>query len=248
MTEEITCPTPGKSRFATGEAAESSARRNALAVGKPLRPYECVCGWHHLTSKPPQAHEPKPDVTAQVAQLGDRAFRDLVNADLAGKADPDQAGALRTAEVVDRWEATLKQVEIALMAELTARRSERGPDVDAWRSRVQLRRGWIAARRREARVLQRAMTAARQGAEQRAAVERSVARDAERSRAAEELRRANPAGVAGEAAVKRLIAAHQAEFMELLVEEYAAAGVEFPARLARRLESHRAEGVLGVAS
>ncbi len=43
------CPTPAKSRYATHPAAERAGRQAALTVGRHLRPYECRCGWWHLT-------------------------------------------------------------------------------------------------------------------------------------------------------------------------------------------------------
>lgn len=236
------CPTPTKSRFATREAADSSASRNALAVGKPLRPYRCVpaCGWWHLTSKQQSPAAPDPGTVAAVAALTDREFRDLVSADIAGKATPVEAGALRRPEVAARWAAALKQVEVSLMAQLVERRSEVGPDVDVWRARVHRKRGWVASRREEARELLRVAALAGQEAAHRAAVERKAAAKRAAAAAGEEARRANPEGAAGEAAIKRLIEAHRREFTELLAEEYAAAGLVLPARVARHLEAHRA--------
>lgn len=43
------CPTPAKSRYATQTAAAQAGRRSVIAVGRHLRPYECRCGWWHLT-------------------------------------------------------------------------------------------------------------------------------------------------------------------------------------------------------
>jgi hypothetical protein len=39
------CPTPDKARFATEEAAPKQTQKTTI----PLRAYECVCGWWHLT-------------------------------------------------------------------------------------------------------------------------------------------------------------------------------------------------------
>lgn len=43
------CPTPTKSRHATQTAADRAGRHAALTLGRHLRPYECPCGWWHLT-------------------------------------------------------------------------------------------------------------------------------------------------------------------------------------------------------
>lgn len=44
-----TCPTPTKTRHATQAAADRAGRHAVLTVGQHLRPYECRCGWWHLT-------------------------------------------------------------------------------------------------------------------------------------------------------------------------------------------------------
>lgn len=244
----VTCPTPSKSKFATREAAENAAHRAQIAMGKRLRPYECVpeCGWHHLTSKATDAASlpaPRSDAVAALLALPDAEFRALVYAEIAGRAGLTEAAALRSGALAERWETELKQLEISLMSQLQQRRGEPGPEADAWRSRVTRKRGWVSARRAEARALLRDAVAARQEAQQRAAVERRQAAEEERRKAVEEERRANPGAVAGEAAIHRLIESHQAEFNELLAEEYARLGVELPPRIARRLEQQRAADV-----
>lgn len=45
------CPHPEKSRFATVEAAERVAARVVVRLGAWLRPYECPCGFVHLTKQ-----------------------------------------------------------------------------------------------------------------------------------------------------------------------------------------------------
>lgn len=44
------CPTPGKHRYATPEAAARVSQQTQPAFGKRLNPYQCRCGWVHLTS------------------------------------------------------------------------------------------------------------------------------------------------------------------------------------------------------
>ncbi|MEU3282943.1 hypothetical protein [Streptomyces antibioticus] len=43
------CPTPAKARYATHAAADHAGRHAVITVGRHLRPYECRCGWWHLT-------------------------------------------------------------------------------------------------------------------------------------------------------------------------------------------------------
>lgn len=45
MTTE--CPTPGKHRYATREAAAKAADRTQVPYGRHLSSYECRCGWFH---------------------------------------------------------------------------------------------------------------------------------------------------------------------------------------------------------
>lgn len=53
------CPTPGKQRFATREAALKTAARTQVPFGRWLNPYPCKgCGWTHLTSlAPPERYQ-----------------------------------------------------------------------------------------------------------------------------------------------------------------------------------------------
>lgn len=51
MTAE--CPTPDKWRFATREMATLVARRTVVPFGQLLNPYDCRCGWIHLTHLAP---------------------------------------------------------------------------------------------------------------------------------------------------------------------------------------------------
>lgn len=46
------CPTPGKTAYATRQAADQAAARSPLKVGIQLASYACPCGWHHLTKGP----------------------------------------------------------------------------------------------------------------------------------------------------------------------------------------------------
>lgn len=45
------CPRPDKARFATLGAARQRALGRPAIVGLVLSPYECRCGWVHLTSR-----------------------------------------------------------------------------------------------------------------------------------------------------------------------------------------------------
>lgn len=47
------CPSPGKRRYATAEAAAQAAARTAPVYGRLLNSYLCRCGWTHLTKLAP---------------------------------------------------------------------------------------------------------------------------------------------------------------------------------------------------
>ena len=51
-----TCPTPGKTAYATRAAANQAAAASLLRCGYQLASYQCPCGWHHLTKGPGDAH------------------------------------------------------------------------------------------------------------------------------------------------------------------------------------------------
>lgn len=221
----VPCPTPGKTRFATPEAARTSAARFA----KNLRTYECTCGWHHLTSKPaPAAPIADAAVTQHVTALGDAEFEVLVAAEATDKATPQQAAALRSLANVDRWLEALRHINADLHLQLVAARGDNSEERREWRRRIQQVIRQVTTRKQEAK-------AARQQAYLAAGKERVRLE-------AEGLTVPQARAAAGDAAVQRLIDAHQGEFGRLLEEEYAKAGLRLPNRVVRHLAANAVAG------
>lgn len=246
----ITCPTPDKSRYATNQAADNAASRVQIPIGQHLRPYECPCGWWHLTSQPGPA-TPNDDTVQTVAGLDTPAFEDLVRRDLRGHATPHEAGALRHPAIAARWEAVLLLLRVDLEGQFARRKEDRSNEARDWRRRATIVRATLAIRRKEARGArhraghgQHSLPTAEQEANAQLNADRRAARDrhlddivgAVRTRAEEkELLR-----IAGEHAIKRLIDAHGAEFTSYLAEECQRIGVEPPKRVRKHLEQEAA--------
>lgn len=242
----ITCPTPAKSRYATNQAADSAASRVQIPIGQHLRPYECPCGWWHLTSQPGPA-TPNDATIQTVAELDTPAFEDLVRRDLRGHATPHEAGALRHPAIATRWEAALLLLRVDLEGQFARRKEDRSLEARDWRRRATIVRATLAIRRKEARGArhraghgQHSLPTAEQQAAARLNADRRAARNRHlddivgdtRTRAEEkELRR-----VAGEAAIKRLIDAHGTEFTQYLTEECERVGAELPNRVRKHLD------------
>jgi hypothetical protein len=63
------CPTPRKIRFKTRDRANRAARRLLREKGFALYPYQCPCGWWHLTSSRQKGlTDPEPDMSLQEAE------------------------------------------------------------------------------------------------------------------------------------------------------------------------------------
>lgn len=225
-----TCPTPTKSRYATSEAAGSAARRVALRVEAPLHPYECACTWWHLTKDTPEppidlASASRHDIELLNA-MPDIDFREIVVRDVDGQGDPSQRAALRHYRNQVRWKKQLGQLIGDVEAQLEARRTDTTLAGHDWAKRATNYRYALIVRLNECKRL-RAEDHARTTVNQE-----HRRRDAEAAAAAgatvKELRAA-----AGELAIQRLIQAHNPEFNDYLVEEYAALGISVPARIER---------------
>ena len=153
MSAPAGCPTPLKARFATEEAAHSSARRVVLGVGKLLVPYLCegTCGWWHLTSKP---RKPEPEVTladvAALHQLDDDAFRDLVGNDARGGASRLRSKALRDPSLAARWIRTLKVIQRDVNAQFRLHQGNHDDATRAWRVTAAAFQAALSERRAEA--------------------------------------------------------------------------------------------------
>ncbi|MFI2078657.1 hypothetical protein [Streptomyces triculaminicus] len=220
----MSCPRPDKSRYATRQAAESSAGRAHIALGHRLWPYECVCSWWHLTKNAAEETGPlDPETVALVAALGPDAFTDLVQRERRGQAHPQEAAALRHPKVVTRWEAELQAQQVAVEAQLACRAGDRSAEAREWRTRVTWVRARLAQRRTEARALLAEKN--RSEAEAAAKAKRVVPVPGR-----QEMRRE-----AGRIAVDRLIDAHGDEFARYLAEEYQRLGLELPDRMLKYL-------------
>lgn len=144
------CPTPSKRRFATVEAARVYAQARELGIGQLLTPYECPCGWTHLTSQPPVPEHAKPDpaVLTRLRYATHTEFVDVVEADAAGAADMPVRIALRAPRIRGRWITTLRAILTRLDRELAAR-----PDAATWRHRAEAFRHNVQTRLTEAEAL-----------------------------------------------------------------------------------------------
>ncbi|MFB7378095.1 hypothetical protein ACFC6U_01905 [Kitasatospora purpeofusca] len=209
------CPTPGKAHFATPTAA----RRTAANYVHHLEPYECDCGWYHLTSKAVVPASSLP-VTEQVAALGDVEFAALAIQDVRGKVTPVQAGALRDAANVARWTDALNHFRAMVEGQFQQRAADTSPEGDEWRRRTASFRTALLARLTESTALASGLRRAEAAeAETRQAAGESLAELRQRA----ELE-----------AVQRLVRAHGAEFNALVIEEYGRLGLAVPPRLRRR--------------
>jgi hypothetical protein len=189
-----------------------------------LNPYECVCGWWHLTSRPvvePERMVEDPQVTAAVMGLSVEEFAVLVSAEVRGEASREQAAALRSRVLAGRWADALKGLQEDLGAQFAARAGDYSEAATGWRRRAAVVRSLVSARQAEVRRLRQGWHAEAAAEKARLAAEGTTVRSA---RAA-----------AGERAARRLQAAHAAEFGRLLAEEFEAAGLVLPERVARHV-------------
>ncbi len=217
-----TCPTPTKSRFATRKAAESSARRVQLSIGTLLQPYLCeeACGWWHLTShaRPKQPdREPTSAEVEAVRAMGDEDFRELVANDARGGASQLRSRILRNPSLAHRWIATLKALNGDIAVQFAERVGRTDVHTRQWRIKATAFQAAVSQRRAEATLIA--------GALNRVTPSRNASQREQRA-------------AAGENAIQRLIDAHQREFTQLLVEEYARLDLELPNRIRRYQELH----------
>ncbi|MFD7661316.1 hypothetical protein [Streptomyces sp. NPDC059788] len=222
------CPKPTKSRYATRTAAETAARRVAVRSNLLLSPYECVCTWWHLTKSAPE--QPVDVSAAQIrdiehlASLPDIDFREVVAADSAGDGELGRRAALRHRRNQIRWKKHLGQLIANVDAQLHERRGDRTLAAHDWARRATAHRNALQLRLTECKRLRAAGHAEEMARSDAYRRDREVAAAAGAS--VKELR-----ALAGEAAIKRLIASHNAEFNEYLAEEYAHLGISLPARI-----------------
>jgi hypothetical protein len=144
------CPTPSKRRFATPEAAASYAHARVLGIGALLTPYECPCGWWHLTSaeQVPAHAEADPAIVSRLRYASHTEFVEAVEADAAGRADMPTRIALRAPRIRGRWITTLRAILARLDREITNRAAG-----EAWRQRATAFRHNVQQRLTEAEQL-----------------------------------------------------------------------------------------------
>lgn len=148
------------------------------------------------------------DVVDWLAAMPQDAFEKHVQQDVAGRLDQVAAEALRHKVNLYRWRDAL-QVLVKDMQDQLADPERKTPEFADWRRR---------ALRFQTCVLQRQAEAA------------ELVRRAQHKYATAESKAASLAARkdAGERAIKRLIAAHRAEFVGYIAEEYAADGIHMP--------------------
>jgi hypothetical protein len=202
----------------------------ALRIDAPLRPYECVCTWWHLTKSPAEVIPAPADadqlVLERLASIPDIDFREIVSADARGEGTPDERAALRHQRNLKRWQKQLGQLLSDAEQQLKERRSDKSLEGHDWRRRVTGYRDNLLLRATECRRLRAEVHVElmKRGDSRRRDAETAAALGA----TAKELR-----GHAGELAVDRLITAHREEFQRYLTEEYRAFGLEIPERFAK---------------
>ncbi|MEW2578397.1 hypothetical protein [Streptomyces syringium] len=237
------CPTPGKKRYATAEVAQAAAERSAISIGQQLHPYQCPCGWLHLSKQDRAPRDPSPETVALVAALGPEAFDDLVRRELRGRAHPEEAGALRRPEVATRWEAALCLIQIDLEGQFAARAGDRSEASMDWRRRASWVRTTVAGRRKEARACRRDYRPGRAPEEQATAAQANASAKVRRAEHVDGIVEASTSPAkdrelrrqAGEAAIDRLINAHGLEFSRYLAEECERVGATLPSRVRKYL-------------
>ncbi|MER7815614.1 hypothetical protein [Streptomyces sp. NPDC096153] len=135
----IACPTPSKTRYATIEAAETSAERIRAQEGPSLRAYECGCAWWHLSRSqfadlPDEA--PDPDEVQRIQRLPTIQLRQLVARDVSSKAPVPARLALRHPSNLARWMKILTQLVDDADQQLQDRREKPTPAYLDWRRRA----------------------------------------------------------------------------------------------------------------
>lgn len=134
------CPNPHKVRYATGEAASRRCTATELRIGVPVYPYECICGFWHLTKNPsahlPMWREPRPEDIERLQHLPADEFTDIVRADIRSQNPAEERIALRHPHLRTRWRWTLR----SLLSEVNQQLAGRTTDdfhSRTWRSRAE---------------------------------------------------------------------------------------------------------------
>jgi hypothetical protein len=211
------CPTPHKRRYATDTGAAAAAKNALIPVGHHLHPYECSCGWWHLTKKSPQRNHAVDHCDLTPAERDGDLLKDasasdfaaIVQRDIKAESTLAEALALRHADNLTRWTAALKDAWLDIEAQFAAAAGDRTTQTREWRARAQTYRQALATRRREAR--RRSHQAATQMGNR--------VRQMRLHAAAEPMNIQQLRQAAGDIAIRRLIEAHHGQFETFLTEE-----------------------------
>jgi hypothetical protein len=161
------CPHPEKRRYATREAAERRGNRAELRIDKLLYPYQCICGWWHLTknskSTVPTWATARPEDVARLTALPAAEFEVLVSDDIKTRLPVADRVALRHPDNLTRWRWALKALRADITRQLAARARDASPLGAEWRTRTQHYRDTLTIRIAECQTLRA------QAAHQRAA-------------------------------------------------------------------------------
>ncbi|MFF8840543.1 hypothetical protein [Streptomyces sp. NPDC015130] len=233
------CPTPDKHRYATREGAQSGARRSLIAVGT-LYPYACPCTWWHLTKHRPEEPLNPTDADPLRVQylqtVPDITFRTTVVEDATGKAPATDRLALRHPANLKRWHKILGQLIHDAEQQLADRADTTSLAAHDWRRRHLGYRTSLQTRRTECQQLRAEAHISATAQAEREAAHLDKARQTELCRAEREAARLNKASqkelrrLAGDAAIKRLMADHPDTWARYLTEECDRIGVDLPAR------------------
>lgn len=154
------------------------------------------------------------DVAAWMAALDAEAFNGQVNSELRGVLDQVAQQALRQEVNLKRWETCLKAITMSLQTQL-ADPAGKGPDRARWRQSTRVFLEKVLERRGEVRHLIK--------------VQWPTAPDVKASDGYQAARKR---------ATRRLISAHEIEYVALLADELAAAGMEVPPDVSEKLAAH----------
>ncbi len=143
--------------------------------------------------------ESREDTVGWLLTLDDETFRHCVADDVRCQLDEEASAALRDPRVTRRWFYAVKSIQSDIETQFAERKADRSPEAEEWRRKAARFREGVRHRRNEARVIMGDR-----------AVSNAQSLDEKRRR-----------GLAGEAAIHRLIGVHQEEFNRLLAEELA---------------------------
>lgn len=195
------CPTGRKRKYPSKDLAEARAVVQSIQT----YPYQCECGFWHLTMRRAVAPTVGNDLVEELAGLPDDRFASHVTAELRGRATPEIAAALRHKKIWHRWLIFLRAEQTRLHADMAKKKGINDDETKQWRAAVIRRGGIIQGRQLEIDALR---DARRQEVEGRRISSSETLRDQARKTAR-----------------RRLVHAHLDEYVTLLAEEIEARGL-----------------------